>query len=132
MDRVAVITDIHANQAALEAALNWIDANAIDQTYCGGDLVGYGPRPNEVCRPIEECGIPTIYGNYDWAIARDEEDCGCAYVDKHDREIGQLSVDWTLANTTNDQRTSCASSPSTCASSSPASGYGSSTARRAR
>jgi putative phosphoesterase len=102
MDRVAVITDIHANQAALEAALNWIDANAIDQTYCGGDLVGYGPRPNEVCRPIEECGIPTIYGNYDWAIARDEEDCGCAYVDKHDREIGQLSVDWTLANT--DQR----------------------------
>ena len=48
---------------------------------------------------IEEREIPTIYGNYDWAIARDEEDCGCAYVDKHDREIGQLSVDWTLAHT---------------------------------
>lgn len=94
-----MITDIHANQAALEAALDWIDANAIDQTYCGGDLVGYGPRPNDVCRTIEERAIPTIYGNYDWAIARDQEDCGCAYVDKHDREIGQLSVDWTLANT---------------------------------
>ena len=31
---------------------------------------------------------PTIYGNYDYAIARDEEDCGCAYVTPHDRELG--------------------------------------------
>jgi putative phosphoesterase len=99
MGRVAVITDIHANQLALEASLRWIDEQGVDEVYCGGDLVGYGPRPNEVCRTIEERGIPTIYGNYDWAIARDEEDCGCAYVTAHDREIGQLSVDWTLANT---------------------------------
>lgn len=99
MERVAVITDIHANLPALEAALGWIDESGIDQVYCGGDLVGYGSRPNEVCRLIEEREIPTIHGNYDWAIARDEEDCGCAYIDKHDREIGQLSVDWTLANT---------------------------------
>ena len=62
-------------------------------------MVGYGPQPNEVCSLIEERAIPTIYGNYDWAIARDEEDRRCAYVTEHDREIGQLSVDWTLANT---------------------------------
>jgi putative phosphoesterase len=99
MDRVAVITDIHANLAALQAALDWVDDQAIDKVYCGGDLVGYGPRPNEVCEEIAARGIPTIYGNYDWAIARDEEDCRCAYVDRHDREIGQLSVDWTLAQT---------------------------------
>lgn len=99
MTRVAVITDIHANQAALEAALERIDENGVDETYCGGDLVGYGPRPNEVCRLVEDRGIPTIYGNYDWAIARDEEDCGCAYLDKHDGELGQLSVDWTLEHT---------------------------------
>ena len=99
MDRVAVITDIHANLPAFEAALSWIDGEGIHQVYCGGDLVGYGPRPNEVCRLISERQLPTIYGNYDWAIARDEEDCGCAYVTPHDREIGQLSVDWTLVNT---------------------------------
>lgn len=96
MDRVAVITDIHGNLPALEAALAHIDAQAIEEVYCGGDLVGYGPRPNEVCALISERGIPTVYGNYDWAIARDEEDCRCAYVTQHDREIGQLSVDWTL------------------------------------
>jgi putative phosphoesterase len=102
MDRVAVITDIHANLPALEAALEWIDGQGIERIYCGGDLVGYGPRPNEVCRLIAERGIPTIYGNYDWAIARDEEDCGCAYRDPHERELGERSIAWTLANT--DQR----------------------------
>jgi putative phosphoesterase len=99
MQRVAVITDIHGNLPALEASLAWIDGDGIDNVYCGGDLVGYGPKPNEVCALIAERGIPTIYGNYDYAIGRDLEDCGCAYVTKHDREIGQLSVDWTLANT---------------------------------
>jgi putative phosphoesterase len=97
--RVAVITDIHANLPALEATLVEIDGLGVDAVYCGGDLVGYGPHPNEVCALIEERAIPTIYGNYDYAIGRDFEDCGCAYVDRHDREIGQRSVDWTLANT---------------------------------
>jgi putative phosphoesterase len=97
--RVAVITDIHANLPALEAALEFIEREGVDQLYCGGDLVGYGPHPNGVCAAIEARAIPTIFGNYDHAIARDLEDCGCAYVNRHDREIGQQSVDWTLART---------------------------------
>ena len=98
-ERVAVITDIHGNLPALQAALARIDSLGIERIYCGGDLVGYGPHPNEVCALIEQRAIPTIYGNYDYAIARDLDDCGCAYVTPHDREIGQLSVEWTLANT---------------------------------
>ena len=98
-DRVAVITDIHANLPALEAALARIDELGIEAVYCGGDLVGYGPHPNEVCALIQERAIPTIYGNYDHAIARDDHDCGCAYITAHDREIGQESVEWTLIHT---------------------------------
>jgi putative phosphoesterase len=98
-DRVAVITDIHANLPALQAALARIDELAIDSVYCGGDLVGYGPHPNEVCELIAEREIPTIYGNYDHAIARDLDDCGCAYITPRDRELGQGSVEWTLAHT---------------------------------
>jgi putative phosphoesterase len=97
-DVVAVITDIHGNLAAMQAALARIAELSIERIYCGGDLVGYGPHPNEVCALIQERGIPTIYGNYDYAIARDEEDCGCAYVTAHDRELGQQSVAWTLAH----------------------------------
>jgi putative phosphoesterase len=98
-DRVAVITDIHGNLPALEACLSHIEALGIERIFCGGDLVGYGPHPNQVCAAIEDRGIPTIYGNYDYAIARDLIDCGCAYVTQHDRDLGQQSVDWTLTHT---------------------------------
>jgi len=99
VDTVAVITDIHGNLPALQAALARIDELDITTVYCGGDLVGYGPHPNEVCALIAERGIPTIYGNYDYAIGRDVDDCGCAYITPADRELGQRSVEWTLANT---------------------------------
>lgn len=99
MDRLAVITDIHGNLPAFQAALARIDELGIADVVCGGDLVGYGPHPNEVCALIQERGIPTIYGNYDHAIARDLDDCGCAYVTPRDRELGQKSVEWTLTHT---------------------------------
>ena len=102
MSAVAVITDIHGNLPALQAVLKRIEQLGIERIYCGGDLVGYGPHPNDVCALIDDRVIPTIYGNYDYAIGRDLEDCGCAYVDQHDRDLGQQSVDWTLAHT--DQR----------------------------
>jgi putative phosphoesterase len=104
LDTVAVITDIHGNLPALHAALARVEDLGIESVFCGGDLVGYGPHPNEVCALIAERDIPTIYGNYDYAIARDLEDCGCAYVTAHDRELGQRSVDWTLAHTSRDSK----------------------------
>lgn len=103
-EHVAVFSDIHANLPALEAVLDDIARAGITDLYCGGDLVGYGPHPNEVCALIADRGIPTIYGNYDHAIARDEDDCGCAYITPHDRELGQRSVQWTLANTGQDAK----------------------------
>src|SRR5918996_4365521 len=99
MRAVAVITDIHGNLPALEAALARIEELGIAEVYCGGDLVGYGPWPNEVCRLLERRTIPTIYGNYDYAIGRDDEDCGCAYTDPHDQELGEQSIAWTLEHT---------------------------------
>jgi putative phosphoesterase len=99
VERAAIITDIHANLPALEAVLEAVERRGVAAVYCGGDLVGYGPHPNEVCAVIEERGVPTIYGNYDYAIGRDLEDCGCAYRDQHDRELGRRSIEWTLAHT---------------------------------
>jgi len=103
-EQMAVITDIHGNLLALQAVLARIAQLGIETVVCGGDLVGYGPRPNEVCALIAERELPAIYGNYDYAIARDEEDCGCAYVDQHDRDLGALSVAWTLARTSRESK----------------------------
>ena len=44
--RILVISDIHANYTALEAVLK--DAGEVDETWCLGDIVGYGPDPNAV------------------------------------------------------------------------------------
>lgn len=97
--RIAVITDIHGNLPALRAALAAIDRIGVHAVYCGGDLVGYGPHPNEVCALIRDREIPTIYGNYDHAIARDHDDCGCVYRDPEDKALGERSIAWTLEHT---------------------------------
>ena len=52
--RVAVISDIHGNLHALEAALAVIEDERPDAVWCLGDLVGYGPRPNECCARVAE------------------------------------------------------------------------------
>ena len=43
--RILIISDVHANLTALEAVL--ADAGEVEATWCLGDLVGYGPDPNE-------------------------------------------------------------------------------------
>src|SRR5881227_387480 len=66
--RVAVISDIHSNLHALEAALTAIEAEAPDELWCLGDLVGYGPRPNECCATIAERADVCLAGNHDLAV----------------------------------------------------------------
>ena len=67
--RVLVISDIHANDTALQAVLQ--DAGAVDETWCLGDLVGYGPDPNEVIARLRGLRkLRCIAGNHDAAILR--------------------------------------------------------------
>ena len=66
--RLAVVSDIHSNLHALEAVLAAIDADAPDELWCLGDLVGYGPRPNECCAAIAERADVCLAGNHDLAV----------------------------------------------------------------
>ena len=66
--RAAVVSDIHSNLHALEAVLAAIDAEAPDELWCLGDLVGYGPRPNECCATIEKRADVCLAGNHDLAV----------------------------------------------------------------
>jgi diadenosine tetraphosphatase ApaH/serine/threonine PP2A family protein phosphatase len=63
--RVAVISDIHANLHALEAVLEDVDAAAPDEIWCLGDLVGYGPKPNECCAIVADRADLCLVGNHD-------------------------------------------------------------------
>jgi diadenosine tetraphosphatase ApaH/serine/threonine PP2A family protein phosphatase len=65
--KAAIISDIHSNLEALQAVMKDIKKRRIKNTFCLGDLVGYGANPNEC---IEICVKESKYitvGNHDWA-----------------------------------------------------------------
>jgi diadenosine tetraphosphatase ApaH/serine/threonine PP2A family protein phosphatase len=63
--RVAVISDVHANRHALDAVLAVIDGDGVDAIWCLGDVVGYGPQPNECCDIVRERADLCLIGNHD-------------------------------------------------------------------
>jgi len=84
--RCLVLSDIHGNLAALEAVLASAPPNL--PVWCLGDVVGYGPSPNECIERLRSLDPRCIVGNHDWAV-----------MNKVDvREFNpdaQLSVQWT-------------------------------------
>jgi diadenosine tetraphosphatase ApaH/serine/threonine PP2A family protein phosphatase len=63
--RLAVLSDIHSNLAALRAVRD--DLPAVDEVWVLGDIVGYGPQPNEVIVTLQEMGARSVLGNHDAA-----------------------------------------------------------------
>ncbi len=65
--RVLIISDIHGNLAALESVLA-AAAGQYDVAWCLGDVVGYGPKPNECVELVREHAALCVMGNHDWAV----------------------------------------------------------------
>ncbi|MFQ5864799.1 MAG: metallophosphoesterase family protein [bacterium] len=65
--RYAIISDIHGNLEALQKVLTQIDNEKIDQILCLGDVVGYGPNPNECVDIVRKKSKITLAGNHDYA-----------------------------------------------------------------
>jgi diadenosine tetraphosphatase ApaH/serine/threonine PP2A family protein phosphatase len=69
--RYLVVSDIHSNMPAFQAVL--ADAPSCDALLCLGDLVGYGPNPNECIDRLQDFTYGAIAGNHDWgAIGKTE------------------------------------------------------------
>ena len=69
----AIISDIHGNLEALKAVLADIDSRSVDEIYCLGDIVGYGPNPRECIDLVMDRAAVTILGNHDQAALFDPE-----------------------------------------------------------
>ena len=68
--RTLIISDVHSNLTALEKVLE--DAQPFDQVWCLGDVIGYGPDPNECISRIRELPLlKCVKGNHDAAIIGD-------------------------------------------------------------
>ena len=70
--RRALISDIHGNLEALEAVLEHIGAQSIEEIYCLGDIVGYGPNPRECIDRVRRCAV-CLLGNHDQGALFDPE-----------------------------------------------------------
>lgn len=106
--RYAIFSDIHANLEALEAVLAKIDEIAekepIDAIWFLGDLVGYGPDPNECIVKLRECTDIIIAGNHDWAAV--------GKIDLADfSAAARISAEWTAEQLTEEHREFLANLP---------------------
>jgi predicted phosphodiesterase len=95
-ERLAILSCIHGNLEALEAVLRDVEVQpGIQRLACLGDLVGYGPHPNEVVEVVKQRGIQTVLGCWDEGIAQDNETCGCSFVTAEEGELGARAFGWT-------------------------------------
>lgn len=84
--KILVMSDIHGNNTALEAVLQ--DAGKVDKIWCLGDLVGYGPDPNECIKKIRSLkNCICLMGNHDSAVL------GHMDMEAFNRDA-RLSVEW--------------------------------------
>jgi predicted phosphodiesterase len=88
--RILVLSDLHANHTALAAALDAV-RDRWDRAVCLGDVVGYGPDPNEVSSRIRDLRAKTIRGNHDKAATD--------LMATHDfNPVAKAAVDWTRSS----------------------------------
>jgi len=93
--RYAIISDIHGNLEAFEAALGALDGEKIDEILCAGDIVGYGADPASCVKKIRELGCVTVCGNHDAAVSGR---MGTAYFN----DAARKAISWTRNNIKSD------------------------------
>ncbi len=91
---IALISDIHANKPALDAALKQIKQKKANIILNAGDSIGYGPFPNETLDTIKKKKIKTILGNYDEMVLKVKKDP--ISLPKHPQKM--FSAYWTFQN----------------------------------
>lgn len=93
--RYGVFSDVHANIEALDAIIETLESSGVDRYVCLGDMVGYGPNPNEVVQRIQEICDICVLGNHDnVALGREDHE--------HFNPYAQSVIDWTQSVLTDD------------------------------
>ena len=102
--RYAVFSDVHANMEALEAVLTDAARRSPDAYLCLGDVVGYGPDPNECVARVRSLGAVAIAGNHDrGAVGRFD---AAAF-----SSLARVAIEWTAQVLTEENRAFLAALP---------------------
>ena len=84
--RYSIVSDVHGNLESLQRAFALIDDD--DVVMCLGDIVGYGPNPNECARMVRERAKHAVLGNHDLAAL---ENFGVEYFN----DVAKAAISWT-------------------------------------
>ena len=95
--RYLILSDIHSNLTALDAALAAAKGRW-EKAVCLGDIVGYGPDPNEVVERVRSLDAIVIRGNHDKGVS------DSANVEDFN-PVARAVVTWTHEHLTDDNRT---------------------------
>jgi|YNPNPStandDraft_1061719.scaffolds.fasta_scaffold115583_2 putative phosphoesterase len=95
--RYGVISDIHSNLPALEAVLEALSEEGVDRYLCLGDVVGYGPFPNQCCERLRELDCIVVRGNHDESAVKPGKEMWFT-------SAAQICILWTREILTNDNR----------------------------
>lgn len=106
--QVAIVSDIHGNRHAFQAVLDDIAATAAAETWCLGDLVGYGAEPDACVDLAQRRTTICLAGNHDLAVtgelSLDEFSRGAEIAARWTREVmDPASVDWLRSLSTHDE-----------------------------
>ena len=107
----AVISCLHANLPAVEAVLKDIELQGITNITCLGDLVGYGPQPNEVIELIKDKKIATCQGCWDEDVVDGLDACDCSYPSQIAEKRGHFAHQWTTEKLTKENKDFLANLP---------------------
>jgi predicted phosphodiesterase len=102
--RYGILSDIHSNLPALERVLAELDDAGVGQLICLGDVVGYGPNPNECCELLRKRKFLTIMGNHDQGALSNEND-------EYFNDLAQEAISWTRHTLTPENREFLAALP---------------------
>jgi predicted phosphodiesterase len=102
--RIAVFGGIYSNYLALEAVIQDARRRGAGKYYCLGDLGAFGSYPNRVFPLLRDRDVECIQGNYDNSVGNDLADCQCGYTDPRDNHFARISYDYTLRNTSPENR----------------------------
>src|SRR5205823_3181559 len=89
----------YANPHATRAWVGAARGRGAERLFCLGDLGGFGAECDAVWPVLVDAGVECIAGNYDVAIGRGDEDCGCGYSDERDNHFAQLMYDYSRTHT---------------------------------
>lgn len=102
--KLALFGGLYSNYLALKSAIADAKRRNVDALYCLGDLGAFGPFPDRVFPILREHNIACVQGNYDDSIGNELNDCQCGYTDPKDNYFAQISYDYTLSNTSDDNK----------------------------